>query len=348
MFGSVIEKQLPNVRAKVAYQRRERGDADSVTLRLHDYSEGRMILERSISRPDDVSLALLLPLRSERLLQEFAGADPWLNILAPTYETIENECREIFSGKKRLARTSRSVSVDDLFSRMATCDNEFDLAVTLDDLTSSLGAEQYCVSWIEFDGRGDRAEHRYLVGCDPVWMQKYAYRSGYMNDPSLEYAKRNASPTTTTDLQRGAAEHWWFQEAQQHGLCSMLTCPVHEPARARMTVLQVAVGGNRVDGDAVLLRNQRDWISAANVLSAWRLRQLREIATAQFGLVGEEVTVLRALLHWKDSTAETIATELDMRARHVRRVIYPRITQKMGVSHIKEAVTLAFKCGLIT
>ncbi|TAM05658.1 MAG: hypothetical protein EPN70_07785 [Paraburkholderia sp.] len=345
MFGSVVEK-LPNARANVVYQRRERGGSDNVILRLRDYGEGRLILERVISRPDDVSLTLLLPLRGERALQEFSGADPWGDILAPAYDAIKSACLQTLNGRKRSARRIRSVSVDDVLESMPACTNEYDLAALLDDLSSSLGAEQYCITWIDFDSRGDRAEHRYLVGCDPAWMQKYVYRSGYMNDPLLEYAKRNASPVTTSDLQNGATEHWLLQEAQSHGLYSMLTCPVHEPARSTLTILQAAVGANCSDGDGVLSRNQNRWRSAAGALSDWRLNQLRELA-AQFQLVGEELTVLRALLHWKDSSAETIATALDMRARHVRQVVYPRITRKMGVSHIKEAVALAFKCGLI-
>lgn len=344
MLGSMIEK-LPHASADIVDPHSADVGADRVILRLRDHGDGRLVLERVIDRPEDVSVTLLLPMRSERLFLAFSSADPWGDILAPAYDAIHVRCRHVFNGRHRLSRQVRSAGVDEVAARILECGNEFDLAAVLEGLARSLGAEQYCVSWMEFDS-GNTADHRYLVGCDPAWMQKYVHRAGYMNDPLLEYAKRNATPATTSDLQGDASEHWLLQEAQSHGLSSILTCPVHESARSSVTVLQVAVGNNVVDGDHILWRNHATWRGAAGALSDWRLRQLSGLA-AGCGLVDEEMTVLRALLHWKDSSAETIAEELNMRARHIRQVVYPGITEKMGVSHIRDAVTLAFKCGLI-
>lgn len=346
MSSTVIDK-LSEAPANVIYQRRERCDHDTVILRLRNFGEGRLVLERVISRQHDVSPTIVLPVRSERSLQEFAGADPWRNILAPVYEDIGYKCRQMLGNKTPLNRSRRTGSIEDLFLTMTECDNEFDLAVILDSLAGMLGAEQYCVSWIERDSRADRATHRYLLGCDPAWMQKYVYRSGYMNDPSFEYAKRNASPATSSLIEADSGEHWWFQEAKRHGLSNTLTCPVHDPARERMTVLQVAVGGDTTAGDAVLMRNQRDWHSAANALSTWRLTQLTGLA-AQFGLDVQELSVLRARLHWKDVSSETIADEFNLSSAHVKQTLHKSIKRKMGVAHINDAVTVAFKCGLVS
>jgi hypothetical protein len=345
MLGSMIEK-LPHASANIVDQHSADVGADRVILRLRDHGGGRLVLERVIDRPEDVSITLLLPMYSERLFLAFSSADPWGDILAPAYDAIHVRCRHVFNGSRRLSRQVRSAGVDDVATRILECGNECDLAAVLEALAGSLGAEQYCVSWMEFDSSGNTADHRYLVGCDPAWIQKYIYRAGYMNDPLLEYSKRNATPATSSDLQGDASEHWLLQEARAHGLSTILACPVHESARSSVTVLQVAVGGNVVDGNLILSRNQHTWRGAAGALSDWRLRQLSGIAT-ECGLIGEELTVLRALLHWKDSSAETIADELNLRARHIRQIVYPGITRKMGVSHIKDAVTLAFKCGLI-
>ncbi|RKE23889.1 autoinducer binding domain-containing protein [Paraburkholderia sp. BL23I1N1] len=345
MSGSLIDR-FPKAEDNISFQRCERVGADRVVLKIRDHGDGRQVLERTITRPDEVGLTLVLPLRSEKQFWAFATADPWIDILEPGYQAIHAQSRPGFNRQGRSQRQERAVGVNDRLGQILEYETEFDLGVALDSLVGSLGAEQYCVSWIDFDSRGDTVEHRYLVGCDPAWMQKYIHRSGYMNDPLLEYAKRNAAPATISGLGVDVSEHWLLQEAQRHGMESVLTCPVHERARSAVSILQVTVSRDGADGDRVLLRNQFDWRSTASTLSEWRLRRLRE-AAARCGLQDEDLTVLRALLHWKDSSAETIAAGLDMRARHVRQVVYPRITEKLRVAHIKDAVTIAFKCGLI-
>lgn len=130
----------------------------------------------------------------------------------------------------------------------------------------------------------------------------------------------------------------------------MLTCPVHEPARSSLTVLQAAVGPNCVDGNGILSRNKTAWRSAAGALSDWRLKQLREIA-AEFDLGGEELTVLRALLHWKDSAADNYCGTGHACASRSTGGTLKNYSKNGGIKYqggIRDAVTLAFKCGLVS
>jgi len=218
-------------------------------------------------------------------------------------------------------------------------------------VTSSLGATQYIFSLIVLDDKsGDAIEHRYLVGCDPAWLNKYIDRVWYMNDPLLEYAKRNVTPALSSRLDLYSDDHWLPTEAKAHGFRNNLVCPVHVRGNhggtnSLVAMLQASNGESTEIGEGVLWRNRPMLRALTCELLDWHLAGQRQQATSEFGLDDQELDVLRRLRG--GGTAKNVAEAMGLSVKTVYATVYPKVNKKMGATHITNAVAMAVNSGLI-
>lgn len=171
----------------------------------------------------------------------------------------------------------------------------------------------------------------------------------YMNDPLLEYAKRNVTPALSSQLDLYSDGHWLPTEAAAHGFRNSLVCPVHVRANNGRTnsfvaMLQASNGESTEIGRACCGATGLCCALACELLD-WHLAGQRQQATSEFGLDEQDLDVLRRLR--SGGTAKNIAEALDLSVKTVYATVYPKVNKKMGASHITNAVAMAVNCGLI-
>lgn len=331
---------------EIVYEGVDRVGRDEVTLRLRRGGGEFFTLERRLVRAGGVTVTQVFPVGSGSALHDFASADPYGGSLQGSYMALR---QRYLSERGRRTAVQRSVTPGDFLDQigaMEHCRHEAELLPIAQTVTRALGAEQYIFSWLVLDEKsGDVTEHRYLVGCDPAWLNKYIDHVWYMNDPLLEYAKRNATPVLSSRLDLYSDSHWLATEAAAHGFRNNLVCPVHAGTNSLLVMLQASNAEPREVGEGILWRNRRLLRVLASELLDWRLAGLRQQATSQFDLSEQEVKVLR-MVHG-GGTASNVAAVLDVSVKTVYGVVYPRINDKMGTSHINKAVATAVNCGLV-
>ena len=331
-------------RGEAVYEGVNRLGRDEVTLCLRRGGGDLFTLERQLVRAGGVTLTQVFPVGAEAELHDFASADPYGDSLQGSYLALRQ--RYLSEGGGRAAqRPGLAGNFLDQIGEIEHCRHEAELLPIVRTVTRALGAEQYIFSWLVLDAKsGDVIEHRYLVGCDPAWLNMYIDHVWYMNDPSLEYAKRNATPVLSSQLDLYNDVHW-LTEAATHGFRNNLVCPVHAGANSLVVLLQASNAEPREAGEGILWRNRRLLRALACELLDWRLAGLRQQATSQFGLSEEELKVLR-LVHG-GGTASNVADALQVSVKTVYGVVYPRINNKMGTPNINKAADMAVSCGLI-
>lgn len=333
-------------RGEVVYEGVNRLGRDEVTLRLRRGGGDLFTLERQLARAGGATLTQVFALGAESALHDFVSADPYGDALQPSYLALR-QCYLSEGGGRRTAVQRPGLAGDflDQIGEIEHCRHEAELLPIVQTVTRALGAEQCIFSWLVLDAKsGDVIEHRYLVGCDPAWLNKYIDHVWYMNDPALEYAKRNATPVLLSRLDLYNDVHW-LTEAAAHGFRNNLVCPVHAGTNPVLVMLQASNAEPMEAGEGILWRNRRQLRALACELLDWRLAGLQQLATSQFGLSEEELKVLR-LVHG-GGTASNVADALQVSVKTVYSVVYPRINNKMGTPNINKAVAMAVSCGLI-
>ncbi|WP_082103243.1 helix-turn-helix transcriptional regulator [Robbsia andropogonis] len=326
------------------YESVSRINRDAVTIRLFRSQAGLFSIERQLVRADGATLTQLYPVENEQGLHKFLSADPLGDSLQSTFQSLLKH----YSDAAREVRAHHAFKAIDMFGefdRIEACGDETDLLPIVKTVTQALGADQYIFSWLVLDAKtNDVREQRYLVGCHPAWLQKYLDNVWYMNDPLLEYAKRNATPALLSRLRSYNDVHW-LEEAAAHGFRNSLVCPVHAGSKSALVMLQVSNGERSVAGDELLWRNRRHlWMLACELLD-WHLARLEQLAISQFRLSATELEVLRIVR--AGGTAANIAQALRVSVKTVYGVVYPGITAKLGQPNINKAATIAFDNGLL-
>ena len=332
-------------RREIVYEATNRIGRDEVALRLCRGGDGLFALERQLVRTGGITLTQVFPADAERAFHDFASADPYGDSLQGSYFALRQ--RYLSEGGGRAAqRPGLAGNFLDQLGEIEHCRNEAELLPIAQAVTRALGAEQYIFSWLVLDEKSsDVIEHRYLVGCDPAWLNKYIDHVWYMNDPLLEYAKRNATPLLSSRLDLYNDAHWLATEAAAHGFRNNLVCPVHSGTGSVFVMLQASNAERTEAGEGVLWRNRRPLRLLACELLDWRLAGLRQQATSQFGLSEQELKVLR-MVH-DGGTAANVAEALGVSVKTVYGVVYPRINNKMDTPNINKAAAMAVSSGLI-
>jgi DNA-binding CsgD family transcriptional regulator len=344
-MGTLATDRAADGRGEVVYEGVNRLGRDEVTLRLRRGGGDLFTLERQLIRAGGVTLTQVFPVGADAELHDFASADPYGDSLQSSYLALKQRYLSEARGRTVVQRPGIPGDFLDQIGEIEHCRHEAELLQIAQTVTRALGAEQYIFSWLVLDAKSsDVIEHRYLAGCDPAWLNKYIDHVWYMNDPSLEYAKRNATPVLLSRLDLYNDVHW-LTEAAAHGFRNNLVCPVHAGTNSVLVMLQASNAEPTEAGEGILWRNRRELRALACELLDWCLAGLQQQATSQFGLSEEELKVLR-LVHG-GGTASNVSDALQVSAKTVYSVVYPRINNKMGTPNINKAAAMAVSCGLI-
>jgi DNA-binding CsgD family transcriptional regulator len=317
---------------------------DRVVLRLREHSGGALTLERGIWRADGSSLILIHAIDDQDTLRDFASADLYAEHLRVQYHSIESICAE-----RRLSSLSTSLGyssdVLDAIGRVGTCENEAELMAMVGAILKHLGIGSYAYRWIHADEKSKNVrEQRCLIGCHPGWMHTYFRHQWYGKDALLDYARRKTAPTVGSEIEAYRQDRSLQLLCAKYGFSSILVCAAHPPASPLFGVLQVGNDRAPPAGEHALWKNRVLIRAIASEMLDWRVAALREEATRATDLDSREIAVLRLLRNGR--TACNVADSLGISERSVY-VIFRKINQKLGVSHIARAVERASANGLI-
>jgi DNA-binding CsgD family transcriptional regulator len=230
--------------------------------------------------------------------------------------------------------------VSGLFEKLMAAEDDSELAECVRSLVIALGGESYVfVSLHPGDTTANRATHRFLIGCRPEWCQMYNANKWYMTDPFLEYARSNTEPITGSGIvTKTQGQRDMLTAACNNGFRSGIVVPAHTSDTERMGVLYIGSDDSEAVGEKRLTTQRLYFRALAQELLDWSTRRTKREVLAAHAITEKD---LRVVGYVKDGfTAEDIAREMDVSVQTVYGN-YKRIKDKLGVSHISEAVKFA-------
>jgi DNA-binding CsgD family transcriptional regulator len=191
------------------------------------------------------------------------------------------------------------------------------------------------------------ADYRYLVGCNPAFMQFYIHRKWYMNDPFIAYAINHtvpASSSTFGDVSHGQRD--FLASLHQHGFLDYLVAPARLAGSTRVGTFLVGSAEEPKGAAGCSLQEHR---ALFRTMSAELLELMTRLHGAveamRLGLSSQEVAVLKILAD--GGNAMEVAVQLGTTTNRVHRKIYPDIIAKMGMRNISESLRRAAREGLL-
>ncbi|CAB3773567.1 helix-turn-helix transcriptional regulator [Paraburkholderia humisilvae] len=317
---------------------------DRIVLRLRRHSGGILTLERRSCRGDGTSFAQIVVISNLDSLREFASTDVCSEHLRTQYHAIERVCSEeapIFPSSP----IDCSEDVLDAIGRIQKCASEGELMVTTGAVLKHLGITSYTYKWVLADEkvRGIR-EQRCLIGCHPGWVHAYSRHRPCGNDVLLDYIKRRAAPAVGSEIEAYRQDRNLRLLSARYGFGSVLVCAAHPPGSSLFGVLQVGSRQIPPAGECALWRHRVLIRAIAGEILDWRVATVRDEAARATDLDHRELHVLRLLRNGR--TACNVADNFGISERSVY-LIFRKINQKLGVSHIARAVERASANGLI-
>ncbi|REE19404.1 regulatory LuxR family protein [Paraburkholderia sp. BL27I4N3] len=230
--------------------------------------------------------------------------------------------------------------VGGLFEELMVAKDDSELASCVKSIVTALGGESYVfVSLHPSATTATRATHRFLIGCRPEWCQMYNANKWYMTDPFLEYARSNTAPITGSEIvAETQGQREMLVAASKHGFRSGIVVPVHASATERMGVLYIGSDDSQAVGEKRLTVHRLYFRALAMELLDWSIRMTKREILEAHGITEMDLRVVGYLKN--GFTAEDIAREMDISVQTVY-VNYRKIKDKIGVSHISEAVKFA-------
>ncbi|MFM0224331.1 autoinducer binding domain-containing protein [Paraburkholderia dipogonis] len=229
---------------------------------------------------------------------------------------------------------------------LGECGHDMELHPRLRAIFSQLQVPSFIFSSFRVDTNGPTTDYRFLVGCNPEWIQIYQHRHWYSNDPYLQYARFNAVPSRGSSIQiTSAGQRDMRAMARQYGFRSNLIVPAHSRATSLLGVLHVASEIEVEDGgEARLFEWQALLRAMAMTLLDVRMMAQRNLMVAKFELDDRDLTALRLVL--VAEPAQEVAKSLGLSVASIYSM-YSRINEKMGTNRINEAARLAQQYDLL-
>ena len=230
---------------------------DRVNLCLsHDCDSRTFVLSRELVRSDGAKFGQLIEANAATALYDSATSDPYAARLRARYDAVIHlvGAAEPRSETERWDIAGTIGAID----RIANCRSEGEVLVLVSSIVRSLGAMQFICQWLTFEPvsspDADALESRYLVGCRPSWVQRHIAKLWYMNDPLVSYARSNAVPALSSQINLRRKDHWLVTEARSQGSLNGLVAPAHLPGSDLMGLLYVSNNELPTTGDAKLWR----------------------------------------------------------------------------------------------
>lgn len=163
--------------------------------------------------------------------------------------------------------------------------DEFDLKGLLDEMTRSLGFEQFAlVNHVDLAGPPQGA--MVLMSYDEAWVGRSLERLYYVDDPVHAASIRTLTGFLWRDIPRMLAlsrrQHRILEEARSFGLCEGLTVPVHSPGEYRGSC---SFGARSISAVTANTLGGAQLVAMFAFEAARRLLRLRWGDTAKIGAV---------------------------------------------------------------
>jgi hypothetical protein len=101
---------------------------------------------------------------------------------------------------------------------LGECRDDIELHPRLSAIFSQLQVPSFIFSTFRMELNGPTTDYRFLVGCNPEWIQIYQHRHWYSNDPYLQYARCNTAPAPGSNIQiTSAGQRDMRTTARQYG-----------------------------------------------------------------------------------------------------------------------------------
>jgi DNA-binding NarL/FixJ family response regulator len=240
----------------------------------------------------------------------------------------------------KMTRRQTHPEVSGLFEKLMAAEDDSELASCVKSITTTLGAESYVfVTLHPGDTSASRATHRFLIGCRPEWCQMYNANKWYMTDPFLDYARSNTAPVTGSQIvatTQGQRE--MLAAASENGFRSGFVVPVHTSDTERIGVLYIGSDDSQAEGERKLTAQRLYFRSLAMELLDWFAREAKREVLVAHDITDKDLQVVSYLKN--GFTAEDIAREMDVSVQTIYGN-YKKIKDKLGVTHISEAVKFA-------
>jgi DNA-binding CsgD family transcriptional regulator len=233
-----------------------------------------------------------------------------------------------------------------LFGNIISAEDDSEVAIYVKEIVSALGGESYVfVSLHPSDVSANRSTHRFLIGCRPEWCQMYNANKWFMTDPYLEYARSNTSPIMGSQISAETqGQREMLAAASENGFRSGVVVPVHTSDVGRIGVLYVGSDEEQAKGERIL-NSQRLYLrSLAMELLDWSAKVTKREVLATLAITDKD---LRVVGYVKSGfKAQDIAREMDVSVQTVYGN-YKKIKDKLGVTHISDAVKFVEVNGLL-
>jgi DNA-binding CsgD family transcriptional regulator len=229
---------------------------------------------------------------------------------------------------------------------LGECRDDIELHPRLSAIFSQLQVPSFIFSTFRMELNGPTTDYRFLVGCNPEWIQIYQHRHWYSNDPYLQYARCNTAPAPGSNIQiTSAGQRDMRTTARQYGFRSNLIVPAHSRATSLLGVLHVASEVEVEDGGEARLLEWRTLLRAmAMTLLDVRVSAQRNLMAEKFELDERDLTALRLVLIAEP--AQEVAKRLGLSVASIYS-IYSQINEKMHTRRINEAARLAQQYDLL-
>lgn len=233
-----------------------------------------------------------------------------------------------------------SPEVGGLFEELLVAKDDSELADCVSSIVTALGGESYVfVSLHPGVSMASRGTHRFLIGCRPEWCQMYNANKWYMTDPFLEYARSNTAPIVGSQISlETQGQREMLMAASENGFRSGIVVPVHTSIAERMGVLYIGSDDIQEVGEKKLTAQRLYFRALAMELLDWSVRTARSEVMEAHAITELDLSVVGYLK--SGFTAEDIARELGVSVQTIYG-LYKKIKDKVGVSHISEAVKFA-------
>lgn len=226
-----------------------------------------------------------------------------------------------------------------LFEELISASEDCELAERVKAIVSSLGGESYVFVAIFPGVSAAPTTHRFLIGCSPEWCQMYNANKWYMTDPFLEYARSNTAPITGSEVMlETQGQREMLAAASENGFRSGIVVPVHTSIAGRLGVLYIGSNDSQEIGEKRLVGHRLYFRALASELLDWFTRVSKLELVEARGITELDLRMMGFLK--MGFTAEDISRELDVSVKAVYGN-YKKIKDKVGVSHISEAVKFA-------
>lgn len=229
-----------------------------------------------------------------------------------------------------------------------TCKTPGELAVFTKRFISDLGASSYVYSiHITDDNAADQFSQRHVISSDNEWCELYNRKRWFMNDPFIEYAKRNSSPIFGSKiLPKTQGQQDMLQMAGRYGFLSGILVPTHcsNNVEERISMLYVGSDAQPEIGEPILKRFRIVYRALGMELLDWWNGHLREKAAERFKLNAEEIQLLQ--FSKNGYVVSEIGAKLSLKPSNLYRK-FDIIKDKFNVEKISEAVRVASRAGLL-